>query len=352
MNPDAPPFIPTFARGKASRQVYTRATLKNVELAVIESISSAPLTDAQSTLRTPTDFAALLNLPCAIEWLDVAHVVSLVRRGQRLARNDPPHAASPGQREENTRGKRPCCIQCRQGPEACPLISEVVTNSVRRATCSRLGAAMLQSGDVVWGLLQMALVFEARQSSLRLRTLAERHPEVVDRIRQYLCGEGYHLPLPSVTAHEQWQALNSMLKFDWIRDSRTRIFTEISKRWKKRHTQFEQFVHFFEYRDDRPLHPVKNMLTHSAKPVLVSVLSGDVLAVVLLARLGFFVPPDYYWDIFPFFSQALLMGNGDGQMYHLMRHLCLHLEERQRALCRDVYNPIAPPRVNTPCERA
>ncbi|RNF04994.1 hypothetical protein TraAM80_04832 [Trypanosoma rangeli] len=348
MNPDAPPFIPTFARAKVNRQVYTRATLKNIELTVVQSIASAPLTDAQSTLRTPTDFAALLNRPYAIEWLDVAHVASLVRSGQRLARNVHPHAASRDQREVTMRSKQPCCTQCWRGPEACSFISEVVATSVRRAACSRLGAAMLQSGDVVWSLLQMALVFEARQSSLRLRTLAEQHPAVVDRIRQYLCGEGYHLPLPSVTAHEQWQALNLMLKFDWIRDSRTRIFTEISKRWKKRHTHFEQFVHFFEYRDDRPLHPVKNMLTHSAKPVLVSVLSGDVLAVVLLARLGFFVPPDYYWDIFPFFSQALLTGDGDGQMYHLMRHLCLHLEERQRALCRDVYNPIVPPRENSP----
>ncbi|PWV13862.1 hypothetical protein C3747_40g248 [Trypanosoma cruzi] len=343
MNPDAPAFIPTFARDSVHRRVYTRATLKNIELNVIQNISCAPLTGAHLTLRTPKDFAALLKLPYAIEWLDVAHVVSLVRSGHRVVQKGPLHRDSCDQNHGKIDNKRPRCIQCQQGRETCTLIGEVVAASVRRAASSRLGAAMLQSGDVVWGLLQLALVFDARQSSLRLRLLAERHPGVVECIRQYLCGEGYHLPLPNVTAHEQWQALNSMLKFDWIRDSRTRIFTEISKRWKKRHTQFEQFVHFFEYRDDRPLHPVKNMLTHSAKPVLVSILSGDALAVVLLARLGFFVPPDYYWEIFPFFSESLLAG-GDGEMYHLMRHLCLYFDGRQRALRRDIFNPIAPPR--------
>ncbi|KEG13994.1 hypothetical protein DQ04_00681180 [Trypanosoma grayi] len=328
MNPDASPFIPTFARAQIHRLTYSRAMLKEIEPSVADSICFAPLTEVQPTLRVPLDFAALLKLPHALELLNVGHVVSLVQSGQRRVTG---------------RGQSPRCIQCQEGPEACAGIRDLVASAVRRAASSRLGAALLQSGDVLRGLLQLALVFEARQSSLRLRALAERHPSVVDRIRQYLCGEGYHLPLPSVTAHEEWQALNSMLKFDWVRDNRTRIFTEISKRWKKRHTQFEQFVHFFEFRDDRPVHPVKNMLTHSAKPVLVSVLSGDVLAVVLLARLGFFVPPDYYWDIFPFFAESLRAPGSDGHMYDLMRHLCLHLAERQNALHGDLFNPIDPP---------
>lgn len=344
MNPDAPPFIPTFTRAPLRRHVYSRAILKSLERDAVKAICEAPLTDVPSLSRVPVGFAALLTLPSATEWLNVAHVQLLVRRGRRSARHDVRRDGSRDKVGAASEGKKVSCHKCQQGPGPCAAIRDVVAAAVRRAASDRLGAALLQPGDVVRGLLQMALVFEARQSSLRLRALAERCPDVVDRVRQFLCGEGFHLPLPRVTAHQEWKTLNLMLKFDWIRDSRTRIFTEISKRWKKRHTQFEQFVYFFEYRDDRPVYPVKNMLTQSTKPVLVSVLSGDVLAVVLLARLGFFVPPDYYWDIFAFFEESLLRKSRDKRAYHLMRHLCLHLAERQSALRGDVFNPILPPR--------
>ncbi|KAG8344317.1 hypothetical protein ERJ75_001446600 [Trypanosoma vivax] len=317
MNPDAQPFVPTFAR----RRVYSRAEMRRLEPLALEAIRCAPVASSPSSPRLPADFAALLaRLPYADEILNVEHVASLMRDGP------------------------PSCSVCLHGPEPCNVVRETVAGVVRRAASSRLSAVLLQSGDVVQGLLQLALVFEARQSSLRLRMLAESHPMVVNRVRDFLCGEGYHLPLPKVTEHSQWQTLNSLLKFDWIRDNRTRIFTEISKKWKKRRTQFEQFVHFYEYRDARPVRRVKNMLTHCTKPVLVSLLSGDIFAVVILARLGFFVPPDYYWDIFPFFRETLLRKDRDGRLYSTMRHLCLHLAERQRAIRGDVYNPIEPPR--------
>ncbi|KAH9578315.1 hypothetical protein LSM04_001880 [Trypanosoma melophagium] len=346
MNPDARPFIPTFARSQNQRQVYSRAALKEIELSVVENIRSASLAKIKLIPPAPVNFVSLVKLPSALEFLNVDHVVTLVRSGECSTNAKTPLWSSrvqPNTLSSSTRSVLPHPNQCQDGLEGCPIIQEVISSAVRKAASSRLGALLLQSGDVVLGLLQLALVFEARQSSLRLRLLAEQHPNVVNRIKEYLCGEGYHLPLPSVISHEDWQTLNSILKFDWIRDNRTRIFTEISKRWKKRHTQFEQFVHFFEYRDDRPLHPVKNMLTHSTTPVLVSVLSGDVMAVVLLARLGFFVPPDYYWDIFSFFAESLLPKSSDGEMYNLMRHLCLHLAERQQALRGDVFNPILPP---------
>ncbi|CBH16233.1 hypothetical protein, conserved [Trypanosoma brucei gambiense DAL972] len=336
MNPEAPPFFPTFARAHSHRRVYSRAELKRIELSVVESIRRAPRTGVPSASALPVDFAALFaRLPHAHEVLDVEHVAKLVEDGREPV--DGTRALIEGNRQ-------PLCPECANGPEACEEVRGIVAGAVRRAASNRLSAVLLQSGNVVWGLIQLTLVFEAKQSSLRLRVLAERHPNIVSLIREYLCGEGYHLPLPKITEHKQWQELNSILKFDWIRDNRTRVFTEISRRWKQRHTQFEQFVHFFGYRDAKPQHQVKNMLTNCAKPVFISILSGDIVAVVLLARLEFFVPPDYYWDIFPYFAETLLKKGSDGKTYAVMRHLCQHFHERQQSLRKDVYNPIEPPR--------
>nr|CCC94142.1 conserved hypothetical protein [Trypanosoma congolense IL3000] len=335
MNPDAPSFFPTFIQPAMRRRVYSREALKRLEPLAIDMIRSSPMETCSPALRLPVGFAALLSrLPHADEVLNVKHVAMLVESGH-VGPSQPCGSVARG-------GWQPC-QDCARGPEGCEHIRGVIAGALRQASSSRLAAVLLQSGSVIWGLIQLALAFEARQSSFRLRLLAERHPNVVPLIREYLCGEGYHMSLPKVTDHEQWRVLNATLKFDWIRDNRTRVFTEISKRWKARHTQFEQFVHFFGYRDAQPKHQVKTMLTHCAKPVFVSILSGDVVAVVLLARMGFFVPPDYYWNIFPHFAESLLRKGNDGTLYLLMRHLCLHFSVQQQALGKHVYNPIEPP---------
>ena len=133
------------------------------------------------------------------------------------------------------------------------------------------------------------------------------------------------------------------LKFNWIRDSLTPIYTELSKYWKKSHTPFEQFAHFLFFRDDRPCRQTKNMITHAQKPVLVAAIAGDVEAMVLLAELGFFVPPDYYWNL-PFMDAARKAM--DPAVHATLRHLGVYYYAKMMAQRMDIFNPIDPPEMS------
>lgn len=321
---------------------YSKQRLLSLQPAALELVARGRIVDAPPYLKIPESFARLLTLPFALEYLNVGAASDLV---QHRPCTNPLFATSSlgsGRVEHDEKLLRNYhCLICSMGDEQpCFAVRQVLQRTTKHILSSRLSAALLQPPEVVWGLTQILLVFEAKQSSLRLRLLAERFPLVRHKVEEYLCGEGYHLPLPSVTAHEEWRRVNEILKFDAIRDNRTRIITDLSKHWKRRSTQFEQFVHFFSLRTARPVRQVKNMITHAVKSGMVAMLTGDLTALFLLHRLGFFVPPDYYWTVFPFLQQAL----GEGTLTHdVVRHVGAYLSSRQPA---DMYNPIERPRTS------
>lgn len=311
----------------------------------MEYITRGPIVEHPPFLKVPESFAHLLELPHALEYVNVDAATRLVEhRFYASPLLSSSSAAGSGQEghdgddDDIAHARLFRCAVCAEGgPQPCPALHRIIQRAAKFAMSTKLGAALMQPPLVVQSLLQLALVFEAKQSSLRLRLLAERSPRVVHLVEEYLCGEGYHLPLPTVTAHEEWAAMNTMLKFDAIRDNKTRIITDLSKHWKKRRTQFEQFVHFFAFRDARPVGRVKNLITDSVKPGMVAMLMGDVTAVLLLHRLGFFIPPDYYWSVYPFLRQAL----GEGTLaYDVVRHLGMYCSSAQP---KDMYNPVERP---------
>lgn len=346
---------PLSSSSPAGRRVrYTKEQLRAIEPVAMDWIRRGGVVDSLPFLHLPVTFAPLLQQPFALEYVDVNSATALVE-GQPHHPPDaavqpssssfastPAHSTSgylTGNEATDIRNYH-CQICAQGGPEPCPALADVIRTTSKYVMSTRRGACLMQSADVVWGLLQLALVFEAKQSSMRLRLLAERHPHIVRLVAEYLCGEGYLLPLPPIIAHDEWKAMMTMLKFDAIRDNRTRIITDVSKHWKKRHTQFEQFVFFFGFRDHRPPSAtVKNVVTRSVKPGMVAMLSGDLQAMLLLHRLGFFIPPGYYWEVFPFLRQAL----GDGTLaYDVVRHLGLYLSSKQDNA--SMFNPIEPPR--------
>ncbi|KPA76785.1 hypothetical protein ABB37_07604 [Leptomonas pyrrhocoris] len=326
---------------------YTKQLLLSLRPAAMEYVTRGPIVDHPPFLKIPEGFAHLLELPHALEYVNVDAATQLVEHRTYVS----PLLSSFGQSraaESNVTAETEddiaharlynCAICAEGGPQPCPAIQRIIQRASKFAMSTKLGTALMQPALVVESLLRLALVFEAKQSSMRLRLLAERSPRVVHLVEEYLCGEGYHLPLPPVTAHEEWAAMNAMLKFDAIRDNKTRVITDLSKHWKKRRTQFEQFVHFFAFRDARPVRPAKNIITQSVKPGMVAMLTGDVTAVLLLHRLGFFIPPDYYWSVYPFLRQSL----GEGTLaYDVVRHLGLYVSSVQPT---DMYNPVERPR--------
>lgn len=338
---------------KKSFTRYTKQELLSLRPAAMECITRGPIVDHPPFLKVPESFAHLLELPHALEYVNVEAATQLVEHrpyvSPLLSSSSAATAGASHAQTGDCEGGAAadddiaharlfqCALCAEGGPQPCPAIQRIIQRASKFAMSTKLGAALMQPPLVLESLLQLALVFEAKQSSLRLRLLAERSPRVVHLVEEYLCGEGYHLPLPPVTAHEEWAAMNNMLKFDAIRDNKTRVITDLSKHWKKRRTQFEQFVHFFAFRDARPVRPAKNIITQSVKPGMVAMLMGDVTAVLLLHRLGFFVPPDYYWAVYPFLRQAL----GEGTLaYDVVRHLGLYFSSAQP---KDMYNPVERP---------
>ncbi|KAG5494997.1 hypothetical protein JKF63_02049 [Porcisia hertigi] len=320
---------------------YSKQQLLSLRPAAIEHVMRGRIVDYPPFLKIPESFALLLGLPFAMEYVNVDAAMQLVKDRQCAslpATSSSTRVARVKDVATEAQARRFACPVCAHGgPQPCVAVQQIIQRASRQVMSTRFGAAVMQPSVVVASLLRLALVFEAKQSSLRLRMLAEQSPRVVNLVEAYLCGEGYHLPLPPVTAHKDWAALNSLLKFDFIRDNKTRIITDLSKHWRKRRTQFEQFVHFFFFRDARPVRPAKNIITQSVKPGMVAMLSGDVTAMVLLHRLDFFIPPDYYWSVFPFLRQAL----GEGTpAYDAVRHLGLYLSASQPV---DMYNPVERP---------
>ncbi|KAG5469306.1 hypothetical protein LSCM1_02521 [Leishmania martiniquensis] len=320
---------------------YSKQQLLSLRAAAIQQVMCGRVVEHPQLLKIPESFAPLLELPFAVEYVHTDAAVQLVEHRRR---ESPPSSSSSNSvahsehlAAEASARLFPCDVCSQGGPHPCPAIQQILQRVTRQVMTTTLGAALIQPALVVESLLRLALVFDAKQSSLRLRMLAQKSPRVVHLVEEYLCGEGYHLPLPPVTAHEDWVTLNGILKFDAIRNNETRVITDLSKHWKKRRTPFEQFIFFFAFRDARPVRPAKNIITSSVKPGMVAMLTGDVRAMILLHRLGFFIPPDYYWTVFPFLRQAL----GEGTLtYDAVRHLGLYLSSAQSA---DMYNPVERP---------
>ncbi|CCW63055.1 unnamed protein product [Phytomonas sp. EM1] len=344
---------------------YTRAELLQVQKAVLQDVAQGPIVDMPPFKGVPLLLTPFLKLAYALEYIDVEASIARARDAGTQGHEIPcgvsvmatgvsPASVMPSSspflidsvvdqkraKNNNTHSHDHCgvrthpCLICMQGCSPCPMLSTLLRQITQQLLRARLSACLLQSNEVVWAQLQLALVFEAKKSSLRMRLLAEKHPEVVRKVAEYLYGEGYHLRLPAVTAHDEWTQLMKMLKYDAIRDNATRIKTDLSKRWRRYHTPFEQFVFFFSFRDDRPNGAVRNVVTRSVKPGMVAILTGDLVAMYLLHKLGFFIPPDYYWEVFPFMKRSV---GKHAAPQVLVRHFALYLSSKQ---CPDIYNPV------------
>ncbi|CCW66147.1 unnamed protein product [Phytomonas sp. Hart1] len=351
---------------------YSKAELLQIQETVLHAVAHGPVVDVPPFKGVPVSLAGLLRLPYALEYIDIEASVALAKNTGLCAHptswgmpgvetaissgfaifsfdDSPMGVAVDRARAGNTKnlnelnrgpGTHLCPI-CAHACGPCAVLDPVFRQITQRLLRTRLGACLLQSDNVVWAQLQLALVFESKKSSLRMRLLAEKHPAVVRRVGEYLYGEGYHLRLPVVTAHNEWRELTKMLKFDAIRDNLTRIKTDLSKRWRQYHTPFEQFVFFFSFRDDRPKGVVKNVVTQSVKPGMVAILTGDLMAMYLLHKLGFFIPPDYYWEVFLFMKRSV---GKHGTPQDLVRHFALHLSSKQ---CPNIFNPVENIRIGT-----
>lgn len=216
------------------------------------------------------------------------------------------------------------CVTCASNNKPCASVQLIIDNVMRHERQSALGAFFMQNPAVVGYSLLVLQVFEGKRTSMRMRTLKEKCPKVPGIVKQFLCGDGFHIPPPSIAAHEKWQVLLERLKFTWIRDNRTRIYTELSRNWKRTHSPFEQFMHFYFFRTAMPFHKTKGMLLHRQKPVIIACLAGDIEAVVLLCELGFEVPSDLLWERLPYFKEYL-----DPKVYCVLRHLCVHYYRAQ-----------------------
>ncbi|CAD2217830.1 hypothetical protein, conserved [Angomonas deanei] len=328
-----PPTNPTTApTEKLGRTRYTVDEIRALEEVSLQRIRQGFIVDSPPFLKIPYDFAQLLHAPHALEFLDVDSASALVegcRYSSPLTTDFANHNLSI---YDYT------CPTCSAGELPCEAAAEVLRDVKRRLLGTRLGAILLQGPEVVWGQIQLALVFEMKQSSLRLRMLAEKNPGIPRLVGEYLYGEGYHILIPPVTAHDDWADMNSLLKFDFILKNKTRVKTDLSKQWRKRNTQFEQFAYFFSFRDDVPeQNSTLNMITRSVKPGMIAMLSGDIAAMVLLANLEFLIPYDYFWSVFPFLDDAF---GSDSPQYSLIRHVGLYLSSKQKS---NKFNPIVNP---------
>lgn len=344
-----------------------------------------------------------------------AVIQAAVRRAWRVAANQTPRAVGvPGQRhyssssnttnstrEETNSSAAYHCQICEQGgQQPCATVaawlasipahrySRASTDTEKStaatangpggpaAPASRALQCLTQPASVFRSLLQMSLVLEFKRGSARLRWITEQSPCIADRIRGFLCGEDTpFVPLPPVTAHEEWEEMLALMGFDAIRDNRTRIITDFSRHWKRRTIPYEQFVFFYAFRDHLPPAPVKNIVTRSVKPGMVAMLSMNAQAMWLLHHHEFFIPEDHYWDVFRFLEPAAAVAiaaaaaanKEDGEaaetssqhgkrtrrnaldgdvcgernataLYLKIRHLGLYLSATQRHLC--FFSPI------------
>jgi hypothetical protein len=205
----------------------------------------------------------------------------------------------------------------------CPAIQSII-DSVVDEERAKHGAFLLQDPSVVFGQIELQLVFDSPSATRRMKHMKTSCPKAFNCIKEFLCGPGYHLAPPKADRHDAWAAMMARLKFDLIRDNATPIYTELSKNWKKRHSPFEQFAHFLFFRDSMPAHATYNMLTHAQKPALIAAMAGDTTAFVMLARLGFAVPSDVQWQHTPFMKDML-----DTRRFAVLRHLNTYFFRKQ-----------------------
>lgn len=225
----------------------------------------------------------------------------------------------------------------------------VTVNGRQQSKKSRAYACLTQPLHVFRSLLQISLILESKRGSARLRWVTEQYPGVRDRILEFLCGteeqqpssrshrchfnedekdlrareEGetwrddvpavpvspppsrlHYVPLPPVTAHDEWEEMIYWMGFDAIRDNKTRIITDFSRHWKRRTIPYDQFVFFYSFRDHQPPTPVLNIVTRSVKPGMAAMLRMNLVSLQLLHHHEFFIPEDHYWDVFPYLEDA------------------------------------------------
>eukprot|EP00796_Vickermania_ingenoplastis_P004167 gene4167-3008_t len=224
------------------------------------------------------------------------------------------------------------CAVCAAGGAACKRVQgwlDEIREETRAPTGSRALRCLAQPPEVFRNLLRMSMALESKRGSSRLRWIVEQYPQVSDRVRTFLCGDVNYVPLPPVTAHEEWEEMIVTMGFDAIRDNRTRIITDFSRHWKRRTIPYEQFVFFYDFRDRHPPATVKNIVTRPLKPGMVAMLSMNLRAMELLHHHNFLMPEDEYWEVFRFLEAA---AGGNTAKYYKVRHLGLYLSSTQGEL--------------------
>jgi hypothetical protein len=301
---------------------YTRQEMQRVLVEVQGVLQLAAQTQPRLSFPPfhgiPQSFAKYFEVRCHVDFINWDSPLLLPPKPLPT----PSGAADPTQLAP-IQGSVVCATCSALDQTSCLSIADLVKR-VRHQEKNAGGGFLTQGGEVVLSSLAVLLAFEHRKTSMRMKRLAEKYPQTKRLVHQFLCGEGFHIPPPPLGNDEAWGRMLRRLKFDYIRDNRTKIYTELSKNWKKGHTQFEQFVHFAYYRDAVTAWPTKAMITHSQKPILVACITGDIDAMILLAELGYFVPSDAFWDILPYFGQL------DEATYFTLRHLCLYYFKKQQ----------------------
>lgn len=155
--------------------------------------------------------------------------------------------------------------------------------------------------------------FEVITAALAVETALpqRRYPASLCRlVLTFLCAEeGFHLLAPAsgtTTGEAQYAMYMTLLGFDRLRDNSTPVYTQLSQRWRLFTPPSLQFQYFLKFRDWEPPEGVTGMLVHRQKPVLAACITLNVVALVVLAKLRFWIVPDSwfvrgspllsYWD--------------------------------------------------------
>lgn len=204
---------------------------------------------------------------------------------------------------------------------ACTQMSELIRNSLKASRSNGL-TFLAQNPDVVFGQIRMSIVFDAQRGAPKFRG-GKIPANVIERIRTFVCGEGFHFPVPAQKDDAIWLKFTSALKFDLILENQAPLFAELGKFWKRTHSPFQKFVHLLFWRDELPPARNKNMIGHYQMPVVVACTAGDVDAAILLMHLRFHVlQDDFLWN-FPF------MKNLEPIKHAVLRHVCRYFYRKQ-----------------------
>jgi hypothetical protein len=216
---------------------------------------------------------------------------------------------------------------------ACEQMQELIKASLKdcRNPTTRGLTFLCQKPEVIFSQLRVAVAFDPKRAPRKMREMPKK---CIDRVKQFLCGDGFHFPPPAQNDHASWQRFSSALKFDLIMNNQTPIFAGLGKFWKRNHTDFEKFCHFLFWRDE-PANPNnRGMIQHFQIPVIVACVSGDIDAAVMLMHMNFFVLSDEYLWGFPFMRL-----NVDPLKASVLRHLTRYFFRKQteRVLAAQVH---------------